>query len=193
MTFSGDKLLGGPQAGIIVGRRDLVATIKANPLKRALRTDKMTIAALAAVLRLYRNPGTLAAELPALRLLTRPQSDIRAAAARLAPRVAAALAGCAEVAVVDCASEVGSGALPVDTIASAGLALTPHRARGASLARLAGAFRALPVPVIGRVRKDTLVFDLRCLLDEEAFARQLPLLQDRLQARLPGQPADGVP
>ena len=161
VTFSGDKLLGGPQAGFIVGRRDLIARINKNPLKRALRMDKIRIAATQATLRLYRDPDRLAERLPTLRLLSRSHAELRAQAGRLAPIVAERL-GC-EVRVVDCASQIGSGALPTETIPSAGLALGP--APEALAARL----RALVVPIIGRIHDGALILDLRCLPDDAAM------------------------
>lgn len=174
VTFSGDKLLGGPQSGIAAGRADLVAALRSNPLKRALRVDKVTLAALGALLPLYANPERLARELPALRRLTRPAAEIRALAERVAAKLRGRLGksgGSVEVEVVGCASRIGSGALPVDTLPSAGLALRPARSGGGGGRRssgrrveaLAAAFRALPRPVIGRVREGALVLDLRCL------------------------------
>jgi L-seryl-tRNA(Ser) seleniumtransferase len=178
VTFSGDKLLGGPQAGLVVGRADLVAKLKRNPLKRALRCDKMTLAALAAVLRLYADPDRLVAHLPGLRQMCRATGEIRALAERLAPLVAACLAGRAMVTVVDCASQIGSGSLPVDRLPSAALALRPAtvRASGKALNALAAAFRALPIPVIGRLHDGALLLDLRCLEDAAGFVAQLDRL-----------------
>jgi len=180
VTFSGDKLLGGPQAGIIVGRRDLIGAIKRNPLKRALRVDKLTIAALSAVLKLYSDPDRLAERLPVIRVLARPIGEIRATAERVGPQVATAVAGIADVEVVECDSQIGSGALPTQTIPSAGLAIRPARARrgtGRTLQRIAAAFRHLPIPVIGRIQDDVFILDLRCLEDEETFVAQLDSLQ----------------
>ncbi len=178
VTFSGDKLLGGPQAGIIVGRGDLIARIKRNPMKRALRLDKMTIAALGAVLPLYGNPARLTERVPVLRLLARPQADIEAMAGRLQPALALRLGDAATVTCAPCQSQIGSGSLPTAHIDSHALVLTPpgRRGAGAQLKRLAAAFRALPMPVIGRIHDDALWFDLRCLEDEAKFTAQLAAL-----------------
>ena len=178
VTFSGDKLLGGPQAGIVAGRKDLIAKLAKNPLKRALRLDKLRLAALEATLRLYRDPDRLAQHLPTLRLFTRTADDLRALAERLQPQVAAALGPDWVVEVVDCASQIGSGALPLETLPSAGLALRPAaKATGSAVEKLAAAFRAVPVPMIGRIAQGALVFDLRCLEDEALFAAQLDALK----------------
>ena len=177
VTFSGDKLLGGPQAGFVVGRRDAVARLNANPMKRALRVDKLRLAALEATLKLYRDPETLAQKLPTLRLLARPEPEVAALAGRMLDRVAAVLAPAYAVAVAPCRSQIGSGALPVDTIPSAGLAIRPAAAAGTdALGRLAARLRALPRPVIGRVTDGALVLDLRCLEDEAGFLSNLQAL-----------------
>jgi L-seryl-tRNA(Ser) seleniumtransferase len=185
VTFSGDKLLGGPQCGLIVGRKDLIAKIRKNPMKRALRVDKVRLAALEAVLRLYADPERLVRELPTLRLLTRPQKDIEAQAQRLLPPIAAAVANHADAAVIKCSSQIGSGALPVDALPSAGIAITPRAKRKSSAAdALSMAFRALPVPVIGHIRDGAFILDLRCLDDEAGFSAQLGELK-----LAPGKPA----
>jgi len=175
VTFSGDKLLGGPQAGFIVGRKDLISAINKNPLKRAVRLDKIRIAALEATLKLYRDPDRLAERLPTLRMLARPMGEIAAQAQRLAPRVDAALRPFGFAAApCPCASQIGSGALPVDTIPSAGLRLTGQG--GDAPDRLAAKLRALPVPVIGHIRDGALILDLRCLEDDAALLTALAQL-----------------
>jgi L-seryl-tRNA(Ser) seleniumtransferase len=174
VTFSGDKLLGGPQAGLILGSKALVERIRKNPLKRALRVDKMTLAALDAVLELYARPERLRTELPTLRALTRPATEIEAQARRILPALERALAGKALARVVPCASQIGSGALPVDTLPSAGVSIESAQAsRRSAPQAIARAFRALPVPVIGRVREGAFLLDLRCLEEEEEFVAQL--------------------
>jgi L-seryl-tRNA(Ser) seleniumtransferase len=176
VTFSGDKLLGGPQAGLVVGRADLIARLAANPLKRALRLDKMRLAALEAVLRLYADPDRLALRLPALRLLVRPRAEIAALAQRVMPALAQALGGTASVDPVETKSQIGSGALPVSLLPSAGLALLPLQRSGGAVEALARRLRALPVPVIGRIEGGRVILDLRCLEDEAEFVAQLPHL-----------------
>jgi L-seryl-tRNA(Ser) seleniumtransferase len=170
VTFSGDKLLGGPQAGLIVGRADLVRQLNANPLKRALRIDKGRLAALEVVLRLYRDPDRLAERLPTLRLLTRTEADIRGTADRLAPALRVSWPE-RDVTVEACHGQIGSGALPVDRLPSAAVILA-----GRALDGLAGDLRALPCPVIGRIHDGRLWLDCRCLEPEQEamFLAQLP-------------------
>jgi L-seryl-tRNA(Ser) seleniumtransferase len=186
VTFSGDKLLGGPQAGLIVGTRELVGRIRKAPMKRCLRLSKLPLAALEATLLLYLRPERLARDLPTLRLLTRPLPAIQALAQQVLPAFEAALQPRFTVESVPLHSQIGSGSLPVDRLPSAGLAVAPaqtaRRGVGTALDELAGALRALPLPVIGRVADDRLVLDLRGLEDPAPLLAQLPALRESLSA-----------
>jgi L-seryl-tRNA(Ser) seleniumtransferase len=170
VTFSGDKLLGGPQAGVVVGRRALIERLAANPLRRALRPDKLTLAALGATLRLYRESPDLAAALPVLRTLTRPLAELedvgRAAVTLLASRLGHAY----RVTIVASECEVGSGAVPAVPIASRALAIE-HPTVGAE--RIAARFRAGRPPVLGRIHDGRFLLDLRGIFDAAELAVDL--------------------
>jgi L-seryl-tRNA(Ser) seleniumtransferase len=185
VTFSGDKLLGGPQAGIVAGAKDLVAQVAKNPMKRALRLDKIRLAALEAVLKLYRDPDRLTETLPTLRYFTRSQTGIADLASRLSNPIAVAVGAVYAVSIADCTSQIGSGALPLETLPSAGIAIkaVDRKGAGTRLEALSVAFRSLPIPVIGHIKNGGLVLDLRCLDDEAGFAAQLGQLKAHLEPR----------
>jgi L-seryl-tRNA(Ser) seleniumtransferase len=178
VTFSGDKLLGGPQAGLLVGRADLIERLRRDPLRRALRVGKLTLAALEAVLTLYRTPEHLAERLTTLRLLTRPVSQLQLQATRLRAALQRALGAGYAVAEMPLFSQIGSGALPTEQLPSYGLGVSAVKGKRASLARLEEALRALPRPIIGRIAERTLRLDLRCLepSDEADFLAALDAL-----------------
>ncbi len=175
VLFSGDKLLGGPQAGLIVGRERLIRRLNKDPLKRALRAGKLTFAALDAVLALYQSPESLPQTLTTLRLLTRSRDSIRATAERLCPVIAAALPAAFAVTVEAVASEIGSGAQPGETLPSYAVAIRSRSPSAAGLTALAGRLRHLPRPVLGRLADDRLLLDMRCLEEaaEAAFGAEI--------------------
>jgi L-seryl-tRNA(Ser) seleniumtransferase len=164
VTFSGDKLLGGPQAGIVVGRRALLERLQNNPLSRALRIDKLTLAALEATLRAYEDPATAPREIPALRMLSEPASLVRRRAGRVLRRIPVAARAALGLVVVAGRSEVGGGALPLAELPTAALALgTAAHPPGPLDARL----RAGHPPVIGRLAEGRLLLDCRTVMDDE--------------------------
>jgi len=181
VTFSGDKLLGGPQAGIILGKQAIIERIKHNPLNRALRIDKFTLAALEAVLRLYFDEDQARVSIPTLAMLTMDYATIRRRAARLLRRVRKGVAPDWQVATVRTESRVGGGALPEQGLASRALTVQP---RDRSVNRLEQPLRQAALPVIGRLEDNRLVLDLRTVADDE-----VALLADALLAVCKENPA----
>ncbi|GKX53833.1 L-seryl-tRNA(Sec) selenium transferase [Budvicia aquatica] len=173
VTFSGDKLLGGPQAGIIVGAKHWIEKIQRHPLKRALRAGKITLAALEATLRLYQQPERLQSALPTLRLLSRDASEMKRMAADMLPPLQQKYGEEFNVSAEPCLSQIGSGSLPVDRLPSYALTFSPKDGRGRTLEALAERWRGLPVPVIGRLQEGKLWLDLRCLQDERSLLEML--------------------
>ena len=165
VTFSGDKLLGGPQAGILVGRRDLIQKIKKNPLKRILRVGKITLAGLEAVLRLYRNPAKLPEKLTVIQLLTRDTASIAQQAETVLPKLKESLlAASMNIQTVSVLSQIGSGSLPVERLPSTALSIEGFDKVGEkNIVRLERLLRSSDTPIIGRLQDKALIFDLRCL------------------------------
>ncbi len=178
VLFSGDKLLGGPQCGIVAGRRDLIERLERDPLMRAFRCDKMTLAALEATLTLYRDPARALRELPVLRMLTTPLAELRARAERLRD----ALNGvAAEVTVRDETAYVGGGSLPDVALPTVVVALKPLTT---SEGELAASLRSGTPAVLARVQAGEVLIDLRAVFDRDSDA-----LVNRLREALPASPA----
>jgi L-seryl-tRNA(Ser) seleniumtransferase len=181
ITFSGDKLLGGPQCGIIAGKKNLVEAIRINPLKRALRLDKMTLAGLVEVLKLYRNPESLVNVLPTLRAFTRPLDDIQEVASRLVSALIKVLPDHFSITTESGTCQAGSGALPVESLSSIAVVIASADKDDESIRMLEQGFRKLSRPVIGRINKGRLLLDIRCLEagnQEKEFIAQLATLAD---------------
>jgi L-seryl-tRNA(Ser) seleniumtransferase len=173
ITFSGDKLLGGPQAGIIVGKKTSLDLIKANPLTRALRIDKLTLAALESTLLLYLDEKRAVQELPTLRMLTYDRPSLRKRGARLLRRLRGLLGDSASPVLKEDISRVGGGAYPVQELPTIVLAIKPHHA---AVNDLEQRLRKGDPPVICRISNDELVFDLRTIFDDE-----IPLLVSAIE------------
>ncbi|MBM4255473.1 MAG: L-seryl-tRNA(Sec) selenium transferase [Deltaproteobacteria bacterium] len=169
VTFSGDKLLGGPQAGIIVGRKEYITRIKKNPLKRALRVGKLTLAALSATLRLYRRDPDLVAALPTLRWLTRSRAEMDTIAAQVVPLLQQQLGDGFTITVEDTKAQIGSGTLPEEEISSRAIAI---RHTKLSPEKVAVRFRASDSPILGRIHDGTFFLDLRGIFAAEELLLQ---------------------
>ncbi len=164
VTFSADKVLGGPQAGILVGRKDAIERIHRNPLMRALRCGKLTYAALAATLRLFLNPKELLPAHPALRMLTEPVARLKRRGRRSVSRLSHLADRGLRVELVDSVAQAGSGAMPLEEISSVALRVS---LKGGSVAALAARLRADAPPVLGYVRDGRLFLDLRTVAARE--------------------------
>ncbi|TLM66141.1 MAG: L-seryl-tRNA(Sec) selenium transferase [Deltaproteobacteria bacterium] len=176
VTFSGDKLLGGPQAGVIAGRQEIIARLKHHPLARALRLDKMTLAALEATLRLYLDPQRALREIPALGMLAIPAEELLRRCRELLPPMQAVAGDRADLEIIPATATVGGGAMPLAELPGFALAVTPHRL---SLQQLAARLRRSDPPVVGRTQDNRLLLDPRTLLPGEE-----PLLTKALGAAL---------
>lgn len=164
VTFSGDKVLGGPQCGLLVGKRELIQKIKKNPLMRALRCDKLTLALLEGTLRLFLNPARLVEQHEIFRMLTEPLTLVQQRAEKLHTLLREACGEQFELQVAASESEVGSGALPLEKIPSVAVALKSHLLSANALAKK---LRFAPIPVLGYVREDWLWLDARTLKEED--------------------------
>lgn len=164
VTFSGDKMLGGPQAGIIVGSRDYVDRMKRNPLTRAVRIDKLTLAALEGTLRLYLDKELALKEIPVLKMLTCDIGELVRRAKRLSARMGKALGERAVITIEDEFSEVGGGSMPLHKMPTKAVVL---ELKDASLAELEKKLRAYKIPVVARISRDRLMLDVRTIMDDE--------------------------
>jgi L-seryl-tRNA(Ser) seleniumtransferase len=164
VTFSGDKILGGPQAGLMVGKKALIGQMSSNHLQRALRCGKLTLAALEATLRRYRQAPNIAEEIPTLRAFTRPLEEIRRLGEALAPRLAAALGDEFRLKLEESTAQIGSGALPTEELPTVVLSIAHPRLSANAIAKK---FRAARPPIIGRISDDRFLLDLRTIFDAD--------------------------
>lgn len=167
VTFSGDKLLGGPQAGIIVGRKAYVDPLKKHPLLRAIRIDKLTLAALEGTLRLYRDERQALAEVPTLRMLTASAEELRLRARQFMRRLRRGVPSSVRLASLDGVSQVGGGAYPLLELPTTLIAVDVD---GVSPQEMEARLRRMTVPVVGRINRGRFLLDARTLLDDDAPA-----------------------
>lgn len=165
VTFSGDKLLGGPQAGIIVGKKEYIERMKRNPLTRAFRVDKFTIAALELTLRYYLDEDMARKEIPTLNMLTMPLEEINNKALRLKRKINRRIKDdSVVVGIEDSFSEVGGGSLPLERLASKSITIS---LKGLSTQEFENNLRKYTIPIVTRLYKDKIYLDLRTIQEDE--------------------------
>ena len=174
ITFSGDKLLGGPQAGLIIGKKSVIAAIKRNPLNRALRIDKFTLSTLECVLREYYDLSRALKNIPTLAMLTISSADLKRRAQKIQGRLKKRIAGQCKIAIVPTVSRVGGGALPETGIESWAVYLDPLKMK---LTVFEKQLRKLALPIIGRIENERFLLDVRTVQDRE-IADLVALLTD---------------
>jgi L-seryl-tRNA(Ser) seleniumtransferase len=162
VTFSGDKILGGPQAGLLVGKKEFIARMNKNHLQRALRCGKLTLAALEATLRRYRQSPNIVEEIPTLRAFTRSVEEIRATGEQLLPKLQATMGAEFQIRLEDSTAQIGSGALPTEELPTVVVSIE-HKKLSANA--IAQKFRAANPPIIGRINDDRFLLDLRTIFD----------------------------
>jgi L-seryl-tRNA(Ser) seleniumtransferase len=162
VTFSGDKILGGPQAGLMVGKKDLIGRMNKNHLQRALRCGKLTLAALEATLRRYRQSPDIVKEIPTLRAFTRPMDEIHTLGEALVPKLAAALGNEFRIHLDESTAQIGSGALPTEELPTVVISIAHPKLSANAIAQK---FRAANPPIIGRIKDDRFLLDLRTIFD----------------------------
>jgi L-seryl-tRNA(Ser) seleniumtransferase len=173
VTFSGDKMLGGPQAGIIAGKKEYIDKMKKNPLTRAIRIDKLTLAALEGTLRLYTDKELALKEIPVLRMLTYDSEELNKRARRLGVRLKKSIGAMAAIGVEDEFSEVGGGSMPLHKMPTKVVAIKP---KTVSLTQLEEKLRAYKTPVVARIGRDRLMLDIRTIMDDEYRAVESAML-----------------
>jgi L-seryl-tRNA(Ser) seleniumtransferase len=172
VTFSGDKLLGGPQAGLIAGKRQVIESMKRHPLLRALRMDKLNLAALEATLRLYRDERSALASIPTLRMLTMTAEQLVRRAGMISRKLRKTLPGSVSLVTHSGESSAGGGSFPLLQLPTT---LIEIRITGRSPHHIEETLRRATVPVIGRIHRDRFLLDVRTILDSD-----LPALADSL-------------
>ncbi len=178
VTFSGDKLLGGPQCGVIAGKAKFINEIRRNPVKRAMRIDKVTAASMSEVLRIYMGDSEkIKQKIPTQKYLNRPTNEIKEIANYVLKEASSFFNSVASIELTECKSQVGSGALPIDSLPSYGLKITPLAGESISIEKLNGMLRELPCPIIGRITKQSIVLDCRCLENGGKLIEQLKKLR----------------